>query len=208
MTGNACPDAEQLLNRARAGDAAALGSLLELYRNYLSLLARLQIGRRLQGKIDPADIVQEAFLKAHRSFSQFRGTTEEELTGWLRKILASKLVDLLRHYYGAHARDVRLERDLAAEMARSSQFLDRALAAPYSSPSQQAVRREQSVLLADALEQLPESYREVLILHHLEELTFPEVAQRMGRTVDSVEKLWTRALARLRRALEVPHEPD
>jgi RNA polymerase sigma-70 factor (ECF subfamily) len=201
MTGNACPDSEQLLNRARAGDGAALGNLLELYRNYLSLLARLQIGRRLQGKIDPADIVQEAFLKAHSNFSHFRGTTEKELIGWLRKILASKLVDLLRHYYGAHARDVRLERDLAAEMARSSQFLDRALVARYSSPSRQAVRREQAVLLADALERLPGSYREVLILHHLEEMTFPEVAQHMGRTADSVEKLWARALARLRRAL-------
>jgi RNA polymerase sigma-70 factor (ECF subfamily) len=57
-------------------------------------------------------------------------------------------------------------------------------------------------LLADALERLPESYREVLILHHLEELPFPEVARRMGKSVDSVEKLWARALARLRRALE------
>jgi RNA polymerase sigma-70 factor (ECF subfamily) len=182
-------------------DGAALGSLLELYRNYLSLLARLQIGRRLQGKLDPADIVQEAFLKAHTSFGQFRGTTEEELIGWLRKILASKLVDLLRHYYGARARDVRLERDLAAEMDCSSRFLDRAFVAPNSSPSRQAVRREQAVLLADTLQRLPEANREVLVLHHLEELAFPEVARRMGRTVDSVEKLWARALARLRRVL-------
>ena len=202
MTGDACPGPEQLLRRARAGDGAALGSLLELYRNYLSLLARLQIGRRLQGKVDPADVVQEAFLKAHRSFGQFHGTTAEQLIGWLRKILTSKLVDLLRHYYGARARDVRLERDLAAEMDRSSQFLDRALVARYSSPSRQAVRREQAVLLANALERLPGSYREVLILHHLEELPFPEVARRLGRSVDSVEKLWARALARLRRALE------
>jgi RNA polymerase sigma-70 factor (ECF subfamily) len=202
MTGDTPPGPEHLLHRAQAGDAAALGSLLALYQNYLSLLARLQIGRRLQGKVDPADVVQEAFLKAHSSFGQFRGTTEEELIAWLRKILGSKLVDLLRHYYGAQARDVRLERDLAAEMDRSSQFLDRALVARYSSPSRQAVRREQAVLLADALEQLPESYREVLILHHLEELSFPEVARRLGRTVDSVEKLWTRALARLRRVLK------
>ncbi len=201
MTANACPDPEHLLHHARAGDRAALGSLLDLYRNYLSLLARLQIGRRLQRKVDPADVVQEVFLKAHSNFGQFRGTTEEKLIGWLRKILASKLVDLLRQYYGAQARDVRLERDLTAEMDRSSQFLDRALVARYSSPSHQAVRREQAVLLADALQRLPEAYREVLVLHHLEELSFPEVARRMDRTVDSVEKLWARALARLRRAL-------
>ena len=198
MSGDA--DTEALLALARAGDRTALGKLLELYRNYLALLARLEIGRRLQGKVDPADLVQEAFLKAHASFSQFRGVTEKELVGWLRKILASKLADLLRHY-GARGRDVRLERNLAVELDRSSRFLDQALIARSVSPSHQAVRGEQAVLLADALHRLPEAYREVLVLHHLEELSFPEVARRMGRTVDSVEKLWARALARLRRAL-------
>ena len=68
-------------------------------------------------------------------------------------------------------------------------------------PAAKRSRREQAVLLADALEQLPKSYRDVLILHHLEDLTFAEVAGRLGRSVDSVEKLWARALARLRRAL-------
>ena len=74
--------------------------------------------------------------------------------------------------------------------------------APQSSPSQRASRREQAVLLADALGRLPEDYREVIILHHLEGLKFPEVARRMGKTDDSVQKLWVRALASLRRSLE------
>ena len=73
---------------------------------------------------------------------------------------------------------------------------------PLSSPSQRVVRREQAVLLADALEQLPADYREVIILSHLEELSFPEVARRMGRTIDSVKNVWARALAKLRRSLE------
>jgi RNA polymerase sigma-70 factor (ECF subfamily) len=60
------------------------------------------------------------------------------------------------------------------------------------------------VLLAEALDQLPDDYREVIILHHLEELTFPEVARRMGRTVDSVKNVWARALALLRRSLGGP----
>jgi DNA-directed RNA polymerase specialized sigma24 family protein len=63
-------DVEQLLGRAQAGDAAALGQLLQLYRNYLGLLARLHIDRRLQGKVDASDLVQETFLKAHRNFGQ------------------------------------------------------------------------------------------------------------------------------------------
>jgi RNA polymerase sigma-70 factor (ECF subfamily) len=194
-------DFEQLLGRAQAGDASALGQLLELYRNYLALLARLQIDHRLQGKVDASDLVQETFLKAHRHFAQFRGHTEEELVGWLRQILANNLVNLIRHYLGRQRRDVRLERQLAAELDRSSRLLDGGLVAPESSPSHQAARREQAVLLADALKRLPPDYREVLILRHLEGLTFPQVAQRLGRTADSVQKLWIRALARLRRSL-------
>jgi RNA polymerase sigma-70 factor (ECF subfamily) len=82
--------------------------------------------------------------------------------------------------------------------------LDKGLVAAHSSPSQQAVQREQAVLLADAIGRLPEDYREVIILSHLERLSFPEAARRMGRSVDSVKHLWARALDRLRRLLEVP----
>jgi RNA polymerase sigma-70 factor (ECF subfamily) len=195
-------DPEALLHRARAGDSPAVGRLLELYRAYLVVLARVQIGRRLQGKVDASDLVQEAFLGACRDFPQFRGTTEKEFLAWLRQILASLLANLVRHYQGTQRRDVRLERQLTIELEHSSQSLDRGLAAPHSSPSQQAIRREQSVVLAEALGRLPEDWRELLILRHLEGLSFPEVARQMGRTVDTVKKLWPRALAGLRRLLE------
>ena len=194
-------DPEHLLQEARAGDAATLGRLLELYRRYLALLARVQIGQRLQGKVDASDLVQETFLEAHRHFARFRGASEAEVVRWLRQILAAKLADLLRRYLGTQGRDVRLERDIEDAFDRSSVLLDRGLVAPQSSPSQQAARREQAVLLADALGELPDDYREVLVLRHLEGLTFPEVARRMGRSLDSVEKLWMRALARLRQVL-------
>src|SRR5438034_4095913 len=110
MRTNASPDPEQLLGAARAGDTSALGQLLELYRSYLALLARLQIGRRLQGKVDSADLVQETFLEAHRKWGQFRGTSEGELIQWLRQILASRLSELIRRYLATQRRDVRLER--------------------------------------------------------------------------------------------------
>jgi RNA polymerase sigma-70 factor (ECF subfamily) len=201
MDQGAQPDPEVLLRRARAENGAALGQLLELYRSYLALLARLQIGRRLQGKVDAADLVQETFLEAHRHFALFQGSTEAAFVAWLREILAGRLAKLVRHYFGTQRRDVRLERALAAELEESSRVLDRGLLAPTSSPSRQAARREQAVLLAAALEELPEDYREVLILRHLEGLTFPGVARRMGRTVESVKKLWARALPRLRDVL-------
>jgi RNA polymerase sigma-70 factor, ECF subfamily len=201
MGDDSTPDPEELLRQARAGSASALGELLELYRNYLALLTRLQIGRRLQGKVDPADLVQETFLKAHRDFAQFRGTSEGEWVSWLRQILAMNLGHVVRRYYGTRRRDVRLERRLLDELDQSSRVLDQGLVAPQSSPSNQASRREQAVLLADLLGQLPRDYREVIILSHLEGLSFPEVASRMGRSVNSVKNLWARALARLRRSL-------
>ena len=193
-------DPEQMIQTARAGTDAGLGPLLELYRNYLRLLARIQIGRRLQGKLDASDLVQETFLEAHRNFARFQGTSEPQLVSWLRRILAAKVANLLRHYLGTQGRDVRLERELTADLDQSSRALGAELIASLSTPSQQAVRREQAVLLADALERLPPDYREVIVLRHLEGQSFPEVARRMQRSVDSVQKLWLRALARLRRA--------
>ncbi len=192
------PDPEQLLNLARAGNGPALGQLLAQYQGYLELLARLQIGRLLQAKVDAADLVQETFLQAHGHFDQFQGNSEGELVGWLRTILASRLEKLIRHFCGTRRRDLRLERQLGVELDQSSRLLDQGLVASSSSPSQRAAGREQAVLLADALGQLPEHYREVLILHHLQGLSMPEVAQQLGRTVDGVKNVWLRALARLR----------
>ena len=153
---SAAVDPLSLLSSARAGHMDALGQMLELYRNYLELLARLQISRRLRGKIDADDLVQETLLEAYAAFAQFRGTTEAELAGWLRKILTSNAVSLARRFFGTQRRDVRLERELADELEQSSAVLDRGLIAPQSSPSQHAAKREQAVLLADALKRLPE----------------------------------------------------
>lgn len=186
---------------ARGRQDGAVGELLDLYRGYLKVLARMQIGSRLQGKVDASDAVQEVFLRAYRGFREFQGGTERELLGWLRKILSRVLADLTRQFYGARRRDVRLEREMDQHLDRSSQVLAAALAAVQSTPSEQAVRKEQAVLLAEAIEQLPEDYREVIIMRHLEQLGFAEVAQRMDRSLDSVKNLWARALARLQQTL-------
>jgi RNA polymerase sigma-70 factor (ECF subfamily) len=192
----------QVLDEAKAGDRPALGRLIERYRNYLVLLARLRIGRQLQGKLDPEDLLQEVSLEAQKGIGRFSGSTEAEFLAWLRVIMAAILSNHLRHYFGTRRRDPRRERQIAADLDGSSRALDRNLIAPLTSPSQQAARREQAVLLADALEALPETYREVVILRHLEGLTFPEVARRMRKTEDSVKNLWARGLARLRQTMK------
>jgi RNA polymerase sigma-70 factor (ECF subfamily) len=201
MPGDASRDPEELLALARSAGGAAVGRLLERYRDYLALLTRVQISRHLQGRVDPSDVVQETFLAAHRDFAGFRGRTEAELVSWLRQILAARLADQVRRHLGARRRDARLERRLAEAVDASSEGLARGLADPRPSPSESAARREQAVLLADALARLPEDYREVIVLRHLEGLSFPEVARRMARSAGSVEKLWVRALVRLRRSL-------
>lgn len=196
-TGND-PGQEDLLAAARRGDGEAQGRLLEAYRNYLRLLARLEVGRRLQAKIDASDVVQETFLQAHRSFGDFRGTTEAEFVQWLRRILATRLSNAVRHYTRAQRRDINLERQLDQALGQSSQQLHHVLGLSQTSPSQGAARREEAVLLADAIERLPPDYRDVIVLHHLQGLTFPEVSEAMDRSVGSVEKLWARALVKLR----------
>lgn len=200
-------DPERLLRLARQDDAGALGELLERYREYLRLLARLQIGTRLQRKVGASDVVQDALIDAHRNFAAFRGTTEAQIVSWLRRILASSLARQARRYSRTRCRDLRLEREMEVGLDHSSRALDRGLVAPQSSPSARAARREQAVLLADALARLPEHYREVIILRHLEGLALAEVARRMDRTVDSVRKIWARALARLRCSFGATHGP-
>jgi RNA polymerase sigma-70 factor (ECF subfamily) len=200
VAASVCP--EELLAGAISARGEQLGRLLDLYRNYLRLLARVEIGRRLQAKVDASDLVQEAMLEAHKNFTSFRGASEAEFVAWLRQIMATVLCACLRRYLGTQKRDIRLERTLRESLDRSSLLMGQGLVDPHSSPSQQAVRREQAVLLADALARLPEDYREVLVFRHLEGLSFPEISHRMGRSLDSVEKLWVRGLARLRQAME------
>ena len=200
MEPSATTNPEELLRRARDGKAQAIGRLFERYQQYLALLARVQIDSRLQGKVDPSDLVQETFADAHRDLRQFRGNTEGEFVGWLRRILSNKVANLVRRYSKA-GRDVNLERDLEWELDHSSRALGAALVASGTSPSMKLARRERAVVLADALGQLPKDYREVMVLHHLEGKTLEQVARTMGRSVGSVRGLWSRAIVKLRHSL-------
>lgn len=194
-------DAELLIDQARTGDEEATGRLLRMYGEYLKLLARVQIGRRLQGKVDASDLVQETFLDAHRQMPNFKGGTEAELLAWLRRIMAGQVAMTVRRYVGAKGRDVNLERGIAQDIEQSSVALDGGLVGSETSPSQHASRREQAVILADALSRLADDHREAIVLRHLEGLSLAEAAQRMGRSADSVQKLYVRGLMNLRRIL-------
>ena len=190
-----------LIRQARHGSSEALEQLLVRFRSYIKLLARIQLDRHLSSKVDPSDLVQETWLESYRAFGTFQGHTEQEFVAWQRQILTTNIIDCFRHYYGAQKRDVRLERSLQEAMEYSSLLLGNLLIDEATSPSQAAGQHEQSVLLADALEQLTDDYRDVLIYRHLEGLSFKDVASRMDRSLNSVEKLWMRALGELRSQL-------
>lgn len=132
---------------------------------------------------------------------QFEGQTEEEFRAWLRTILAHVLAHEFRRYGGTQKRDVSQEVSMDQSLLRSSEWLREALAGSVSSPSLQAVRHEQELLLADVLSRLPDDYREVIVLRNLEGLSHEEIAQRMDRGVGAVRMLWVRALARLRQEM-------
>jgi RNA polymerase sigma-70 factor, ECF subfamily len=189
---------EQLLARARRGDDQALGELLLYYRPYLSLLARLKADRQLRAKFDDSDLVQDTCLWAHRDFAQFRGATEPEFTAWLRQIMAHTAANLTRDHRRGK-RDVRVERRLHDLLNQSSEMIEHALVQIESTPSESALHRERAVVLANALDQLPADYREVLVLREFEGRSLAEAAAAMGRTPDAVQKLWARAVVQLRR---------
>src|ERR1041385_1347531 len=190
-----------LLEKARAGQDGALGRLLELYRNYLRVLAGAQIGPGLRLRLEPSDLVQETFLEAYRDFAGFAGATERELMAWLRRILVRNLADQAKHQR-AQGRDLAKQESLEVLLDRSSRQVHQALTAGITSPSAQAMHREKAAVLADALFRLPEDYREVILLRNIRHLKFDEVAMRLGRTPGAARTLWTRALERLRAVIE------
>jgi RNA polymerase sigma-70 factor (ECF subfamily) len=180
---------------------------LEGYRDYLRLLARTQLGPRLQAKLDASDIAQQAILQAHQAKSQFRGQTEAEKLAWLRAILANVLAAATRRFE-AKARDIARERSLEGDLELSSSRLECLFAADQSSPSQRAVRCEELLRLAAALTRLPQEQRQAVELHYLKGLQVADVAEQMGRSRAAVVGLLFRGLKKLRQLLQERMEDE
>ncbi len=186
---------DELIARARAGSDEAFGLLLDRYRPYLRLLAQRGLGTDVQSRVDPSDVVQRAFLDAHRDWSGFRGQAEPELVAWLRRILENNVSETVGEHVRAQKRSTRKEKSLTESGDRA---MASNLAADQSSPSQRAMRSEAAVYLAQAVDTLPEDQREAIRLRYMEGWTLTQIAERFERSQVAVAGLLKRGLRGLR----------
>jgi RNA polymerase sigma-70 factor (ECF subfamily) len=196
-------DTSDLLQRAREGDAQALGELLAQHRERLRLMVRLRLDRRLQGRIDPSDVLQEACVEACTRFAEYVREPNMPFFLWLRFLTAQKLLVLHRRHLGTLARDAGREVSLhtGALPEASSAALAAQLVGHRTTPSQAAIRAEMQVRLQEALNAMDMIDREVLTLRHFEQLTNAETARVLGLRESTASQRYARALLRLKDVL-------
>jgi RNA polymerase sigma-70 factor (ECF subfamily) len=177
----------------------------EQYRDYLHLLARMQLAPALAGKVDLSGIVQQTLWEASRDARA--SMNEAELLPWLRQILANNLRDEFRRW-SAMRRDVRREQSLEAALEQSSAQLEQWLPSTQSSPSQRAAGNEELARLAAALTTLPDDQRIAVEMHHLQGLPLSQIAAQLGRSSEAVASLLYRAMQRLKKHLNPAKENE
>lgn len=181
------------LQAARAGEPDALGRALDACRAYLLLVAEKELAPDLRAKGGASDLVQQTFLEAHTDFHQFRGGSREELLAWLRTLLANNLSNFHRHWRGTAKRDADRERPIGLDGGSNAA----APAADTPTPSATVAEAERALAVRRAMAKLPPDQQDVLNLRYESDLSFEDVAARLGRTPAAARQLWARAVARL-----------
>jgi RNA polymerase sigma-70 factor (ECF subfamily) len=191
---------EELLDAARNDDQGALAVLVERHRDRLERMVRLRMDRRLQGRVDPADVVQEAYLAIRGKFSQYSADPRLSFFLWLRLKVGQKLIDVHRFHLGTQMRDAGQEVSLhrGALPQVSSLSLAEHLLGKLTTASQAAMRVELKLRVQEALNSMASQDREVLILRHFEELSNAEAAQVLGIKPSAAVNRYVRALKRLK----------
>jgi len=200
-------ETEALLRRGAAGDVQALGALFERHRARLELMVRLRLDRRLQRRLDPADVLQEVFLDLTRRLPDYLARPTLPFVLWLRLLTGQKLVDLHRQHLGTKMRDAGLEVALhrAASPRASSASLAERLLGRLTTASRAAIRAETQLRVQRALDAMDPIDREVLVLRHFEMLSNDEAAQVLGLKPSAASNRHLRALRRLKEVLaEIP----
>jgi RNA polymerase sigma-70 factor (ECF subfamily) len=197
------PETSELLERAGQGDQQALGELFFRHRDRLRRLVQLRMDRRLQGRLDPSDVLQESYVEFARSLAQYLRNPELPFFLWLRCLTGRKLQALHRRHLGTRARDAGRELSLhrgplpqASSVSLAAQLLGR-----YTTPSQAAIRAELQIRIQEALNRMDPMDREILALRHFEQLSNSEAAQVLGISETATSNRFIRALERLKKIL-------
>jgi RNA polymerase sigma-70 factor (ECF subfamily) len=191
-----------LLERLRLGDQQALAELFVRHREPLRRMAVLRLDHRLNGRVSPSDVLQEAYIDALKRVGHYFEKSEVSFFGWLRLIVGQRLVEVHRQHLGAQARDANQELPLHGGLPAASSFcLAAHLVSREPAASEAAQRNESLAQLEEALDRMDPLDREVLALRHFEELSNSEVAELLGIQKAAASKRYVRALARLKEIL-------
>ena len=197
-------DEPDLLRRAAEGDEEALRALFERYRERLKRMVRLRLSRRLAGRIDDSDVVQEAYVDVSRRLDEYLKAPSTSFFLWLRNVAALKLAEVHRRHLGTQLRDadreVTLHRGglpMADSVSLAAQLLGKLTA-----PSQAAIKAEMRMMVQEALNSMDPIDREVLALKHFEQLSTSEIAEVLGLSKAGAGSRYLRAIKRLRAILE------
>ncbi len=190
---------DSMVNRIKAGDAQALAELFGKHRDRLRRMVRLRLDRRLQGRIDPSDVLQEAFLDVYQRQSEYLADPKMPPFLWLRFLTGQRLLALHRRHLGAQMREAGREVSLQAGALPQADSLSLAnlLLGRLTTPSLAAMRAEMQVRLQDVLNTMDPVDREVLVLRHFEELSNSETAAILGLQKAAASNRYVRALKRL-----------
>jgi RNA polymerase sigma-70 factor (ECF subfamily) len=193
-------DSENLVRRAAAGDQASLAALWERHRARLRQMIRLRLDRRLQGRVDPSDVLQEAYLDLAARLPDYARDRPMPAYLWLRLVTGQRLGQIHRQHLGAAMRDAGREVSLyrGALPQASSASLAAQLLGRFTTASQAAVRAERQLQLQEALNSMDAMDREILALRHFEGLSNGESAEVLGLSKTAANNRYIRALGRLR----------
>lgn len=191
---------QRLLDRAAAGDESAMRELFDRYRDRLARMVRLRMNRRLQGRLDDSDVLQEAYLELCKKLNDYLADPRIPFFLWLRHMVGLKLTELHRHHLGTQRRDAGMEVSLhrggfpeANSVSLAAQLLGK-----LTSPSQNAIKAEMRIMIQEALNSMDPIDREVLALKHFEQLSTAEIASVLGMSKAGAGSRYLRAIKRLR----------
>ena len=202
--GGTSESSASVIEQLQRGGQTALADVFMGHRERLRRMVYLRLDRRVAGRVDPSDILQEAYLDASRQLDQYVANPPMSLFLWLRFLTGQRLMAIHRQHLGAQKRDARHEVGLYRRVAPEvdSVSLSFGLLGRLTSPSMAAMRQEMQLCLQEAIDRLDPLDREILALRHYEELTNQETAEELGITPAAASKRYIRALERLRAALE------